>query len=725
MKKKSLPVKSVILILSIVLFSVSLNSQEWQWAELFGGPGDVEAVDIAFDNLNNVYVTGNYKGATTIDIGTDQLDPYGDWDIFLCSFASDGTYRWAVRIGGTDRENTGAITLDEDNNIFLVGSFKSDPVNFTASESLTNDNHYDSFLAKYDSDGNFIFAKRIFWGTDQERLFDISIDKTNDLLAMVGTFKVDLSYDDGESIQTVPVVGAKDQYIATYSYSGNFQDIAIFDATNTNTSFKNVNFCSSGGYFISGDITETINFSQSESLTGDATNSDAMLIKVNSNLDYLWARKGGGAGYDHANGSCYGMNEDVYLTGKCESTIQFDSTATQLSATLSGFGGADFYIAKYNTEGILQWVKRWGSAENDDGFGIVVNDLWIQLACIYSGEIILGQDTLSVDVPGNLNTGVALFGLTGDPLGAKEITGSGEDNGQAVDFDSDGNTYLAGYFSSPILTAGDLTLNNNSSTGVYDGFLAKYAYEFYLSESEHQNVLCHGGEDGEVTLATHFGTSPFSYTWEHDPGLNGPTATNLTAGIYEVIVTDAMADDDTLEIEITQPEKLITGDIQGAANVIEDEEEIYSVEGELNSNFEWIVAGGTILEGQGNDTINVQWGSSGAGSLAVSETDINGCQGDTSSIVVNIGASGISDVTGDDLKIYPNPFSNTTIIEFPNNDGGNYKLTLTDLSGKTVKVIENITVSRIELSRSDLSNGYYLIEISNKNRVFRDKILIK
>lgn len=49
----------------------------------------------------------------------------------------------------------------------------------------------------------------------------------------------------------------------------------------------------------------------------------------------------------------------------------------------------------------------------------------------------------------------------------------------------------------------------------------------------------------------------------------------------------------------------------------------YWVNPQPGSAFNWVVAGGTIINGQGTDSINVNWGSAGPGSVTVTVTDQN------------------------------------------------------------------------------------------------------
>ena len=293
----------ILLTFGILLFQVSLiNGQDWQWGQQFESTGNVYPVDIGTDDQSNVYITGRFDSGD-LTIGTDLLTLQGDWDIFLSSFATDGTYRWSISIAGTGRDDVGALAIDQNNNLYIVGSFRNDAIYFTPTDSLENSDNYDAFLAAYDSDGNFLYANRIFWGTDTEKLLAITINETQNKLAVAGNFKTELIYNDGASDVTIAAVGPKDQFVAEFDLSGNFQDISVFTVTKQQTTLTNISVCADGGYFVGGDLRERINFSGTEFLEGEAVNMDAMVFRLDENLNYLWGRLGRGNDFDHVNSS--------------------------------------------------------------------------------------------------------------------------------------------------------------------------------------------------------------------------------------------------------------------------------------------------------------------------------------------------------------------------------------------------------------------------------------
>ncbi len=632
-------------------FSI-IKSQNWQWAKHFSGPGDIKPVDVVTDNSNNIYIVGTYSDGT-VDIGFDQLASYGKKDIFICSFNALGNYRWAVRIGGSENDVIGSIVVDKDNNIYVVGEYKSNPVNFNTTQLTNDETKFNAFLAKYDTDGNLIYAKKIFWGTDNEILNDISLDESNSELIIVGTIKKQIIYFNGTQNDTVNVVDntVKENFISVFDLSGNYKNFKHFVGSMGRTEFKNVDITGVGGYFITGDLQDSLYLSGTDTIAGDDTNTDILVMRVDNNLDYIWARKGGGTGYDHINSSASDNYGNIYFTGKVEGTITFDSTATLQSNSIDGFGAQDMYIGKYNRDGNLQWVTRNGSIGDDDGYGLAVSDDWVQFAGNYSDTVVFNNDTLASSSVYDVNTGFAIYDHNGVAIGAQELTGDGEeeDRGKGVVFDLTGNTYVIGFFTSSTFTAGTFNLNNSSGTS--DGFLVKYAYPFSIAETKHQNVSCNGGSDGEIIVTPHFGTPPFTYDWTPSVSTDS-TASNLSVGTYKVVVTDGFSSKDSLTIDITEPTEIsiseVITDVQchpdnGSGN--DGAIDITVSGGTPAYAFNWTTDGGSGVSATAEDQTGLT-----AGTYYVTVTDDNSCEAKDTFIVAQPDSISFSGTVVTEIK---------------------------------------------------------------------------
>ena len=76
------------------------------------------------------------------------------------------------------------------------------------------------------------------------------------------------------------------------------------------------------------------------------------------------------------------------------------------------------------------------------------------------------------------------------------------------------------------------------------------------------------------------------------------------------------------------------------------------------------------------------------------------------------------------LKVYPNPFSDKTTIEFYNPNNELFSVKLLNLSGKIV-YSSSVSKNKFEILRNQLTSGTYELVVSNGNVVYIKKIIIK
>ena len=91
---------------------------------------------------------------------------------------------------------------------------------------------------------------------------------------------------------------------------------------------------------------------------------------------------------------------------------------------------------------------------------------------------------------------------------------------------------------------------------------------------------------------------------------------------------------------------------------------------------------------------------------------------------VEVLISGIIDNESHKIKIYPNPLTNIATLEFPNPENKIFTLILTDINGKRIRFVENITDGKITIEKRNLRRGIYFIELKG-NKTFRSKLLVE
>ena len=234
--------------------------------------------------------------------------------------------------------------------------------------------------------------------------------------------------------------------------------------------------------------------------------------------------------------------------------------------------------------------------------------------------------------------------------------------------------------------------------------------------------ICYGDSSGLVYFDASGGTPAYQFTWEDQEteASNG----NLPAGKYIISVTDVNGCSASDSITLVDPEKTSIDDIIGADNVDEFFTYTYSLEDRVNLIYHWIVEGGNVISGQGTHLVEIQWGANPDGVIkAYIETEL-GCLSDTTILEVNISGLGIDLKDMNGIKIYPNPMSDYTVIEFTSAPPLGSVLSISNISGKVVRKISNIEGDKIEIHKDALPPGIYIIEISGSHH-YRGKLLIE
>ena len=90
---------------------------------------------------------------------------------------------------------------------------------------------------------------------------------------------------------------------------------------------------------------------------------------------------------------------------------------------------------------------------------------------------------------------------------------------------------------------------------------------------------------------------------------------------------------------------------------------------------------------------------------------------------MSIGGTNDLENSGENLVIYPNPFSKETTVEFKLGME-NATLLIFNSYGLPIKRFDNISGNKFTITRDGLLNGLYLIQIMDKNSAYTSKILI-
>ncbi len=111
------------------MFSLpNINSNgNFVWAKNIEGSGGGEGVGISVDGSGNIYVIGAFEGTADFNPGTGifNLTSAGQIDVFIAKYTSEGNFIWAKNLGGAADDVGYSIVVDVSGNSYATGSFQS------------------------------------------------------------------------------------------------------------------------------------------------------------------------------------------------------------------------------------------------------------------------------------------------------------------------------------------------------------------------------------------------------------------------------------------------------------------------------------------------------------------------------------------------------------------------------------------------------------------------
>lgn len=197
-------------------------------------------------------------------------------------------------------------------------------------------------------------------------------------------------------------------------------------------------------------------------------------MKLDNSGNFLWAKGIGGAGNDQANALLTDPAGNMYVAGKFEATVDFDPGSG--ASNLTALGGADSYIAKFDSSGNLIRVKAMGGSLDEQIFSMTFDAQFnIYATGNFYGtcDFDPGLSVYNLTSAGSTDVFICKLDSAGNFIWAKLQGGSGTSNSDAIVVYSN-FIYLCGSYSGSAdfdPSAGTQFLN--SSSGNLDLYVCK------------------------------------------------------------------------------------------------------------------------------------------------------------------------------------------------------------------------------------------------------------
>ncbi len=326
------------------------------WMKGIGGGGDDIGWGIAIDKNKNIYVAASFQD--TLNLPNDTLISSGYLDVLIAKYNSNGVFQWAKKAGGNLGDYAYAVAVDSHDDIYLTGSFFGNAIFGTTGLSSRGLN--DIFLAKYDTDGNLLWAKNEGGSKfEDDEAYAIAIDK-NDNIYLTGKFG-DTAYFAGDTLISR---GTSDIFIAQFTTDGNLNWIKQAGGTDTDMG-QGISTDKSGNIYTTGYFGTTSSFGSEQVMSNGF--SDIFITKYDANGNELWVKSAGSTTSDEGAGIAVDANNKIYVTG------YFTKTPTFGSQTIVSNGSYDIYLTCIDSVGNFQWAKAIGSIGTDASSSIKID----------------------------------------------------------------------------------------------------------------------------------------------------------------------------------------------------------------------------------------------------------------------------------------------------------------------------------------------------------------
>lgn len=467
-----------------------------------------------------------------------------------------GLHLWSVTAGGLSDDYGNDISVFDDGTSIVTGHFRESATFGLGEEHetfLMSSGEDDIFVARYEQDGKVSWVRQAGGGY-QEWGLGVSAcpDGSSYVTGYLGGGAAVFGLGEVNEVTLGGGTTGSDMFVARYNSDGSLA-WARSAGGSIVVQGNDVIDIANNGCLVIGIFRGTATFGGGEAsettITSDALDYDVFFARYNSVGDFLWVRSAGGEGYDVASGVSTLSDGSFYVAGNFRNTITFGlGEAKETSLTSEGI--TDIFLAKYNSDGTIDWAVSAGGAEGDYSKSVdVLPDGSSFMSGAFSGTATFGPgnaNETTLTSAGGSDSFLARYSPEGALGWVKGFGGSGSDVANSVSTQHDGTCYVCGMFSDTTrFGEGERNETVLQSAGGTDAYIARYNPDGTLEwakrvggDVEIDDGLTHGDAangistlpDGSVMVTGYFDESAI-----FGPGENGET-THYSSGWLDIFV---------------------------------------------------------------------------------------------------------------------------------------------------------------------------------------------
>ncbi len=459
----------LIILTFVILFETEINAQECRWAIRAGGISNDNINGFDIDKSGNSYITGVFFD--TLEFENTKLISSDLWAVYLAKYDNKGSLIWAKIVCKDTFVLVNCLKLNNYGNITIVGNYK-DTLNLGLSNiiPLSSNGDHDAFIATFDNKGELLWAKSI-GEMGYDNINSICSSKNGELI-VAGEFHYSSYYNSASSI-----------YIAKYDSFGNQIWLRASQSYENGHYTNDIKVDSNGNCYLTGSFFNTIEFEPTAVLDAGNIESNAFIVKYDSNGFYIWSKAiGSASGYAGAKCIEIDPNGNSYIGGFFRGTINLG----QLNLSSTSGMAYEFFITKLDSLGNFVWANQ------SNGVGAVKNISYNNSNNIYISGLfnnIITFDPFKLNTKGSNDIFIVKINDNGKYLFANSFGGINSDVLSGFK-SNDNGLFLCGNFINEISFGNLVKLKGKSNINT-DLFLTKFDFPSSIDSEENYNFeLC-------------------------------------------------------------------------------------------------------------------------------------------------------------------------------------------------------------------------------------------
>ncbi len=309
------------------------------------------AYGIAIDAEDRIYVTGKFEGNAAFGNGV-ALNGYSGDDIFLARYDTDGNCSWARRAGGNADDEARGLEVSAAGDVFLTGTCGGTTINFDGITIANPANYRQVLVARYDSTGTVQWAKASTGNGQGKSARGITV--ANDRLFVTGQVAFNAATFDG--LELTPGAQGSFLYVLATDLDGNALWARSFGRGDHEG--MGISADTLGNVFVAGRLWGDLQLPD-DTLNSVSSNDDILVMKLDHEGGFQWARSTGSSTRDLAWGVAADGMGNAYFCGQFNQTIDF------FGSPVTSLGSEDIFISKLDGEGQVVWVARPSGYQRD------------------------------------------------------------------------------------------------------------------------------------------------------------------------------------------------------------------------------------------------------------------------------------------------------------------------------------------------------------------------